>query len=165
MMRQRWIKAEVCPWEVSSRFLAPRYKRVIVPKELLIGGPASLVVFMCNHSPYVKHIREVLVKVIWEYQQRGISVVAINPNDINLSPEDCPNRMKEEARLYGYTFPYLFDGTQALPAASMFYSHPIFVFDREENWPIMGRWMTTDRKTTCRNRKRPQGCSQCRYSG
>ena len=95
-------------------FWLPDINGVIVPKELLIGGPASLVVFMCNHSPYVKHIREVLVKVIWEYQQRGISVVAINPNDINLSPEDCPNRMKEEAGLYGYTFPYLFDGTQSV---------------------------------------------------
>lgn len=113
-------------------FWLPDINGVIVPKELLIGGPASLVVFMCNHSPYVKHIREVLVKVIWEYQQRGISVVAINPNDINLSPEDCPNRMKEEARLYGYTFPYLFDGTQSVARSfNVLFTPDFFVFDRE----------------------------------
>ncbi len=84
----------------------------LILSDHLLGASAILVVFICNQSSYVKHIREVLVKLIREYQQYGIKAVGINSNDIELSPDDRPDRMKEDAITYGYTFPYLFDATQ-----------------------------------------------------
>lgn len=84
----------------------------LVLSDHLLGASAILVTFICNHSSYVKHIREVLVKLIRELQQYGIKAVGINSNDIEISPEDRPDRMKEDALTFGYTFPYLFDATQ-----------------------------------------------------
>jgi len=78
---------------------------------------ALLVVFMCNHCPYVQHIREGLAGFAREYQPRGLAVAGINANDIDSHPDDSPERMAEEARRYGYTFPYLFDETQAVAKA------------------------------------------------
>lgn len=93
-------------------FWLPDIEGTIVPRDRLLGAPAILVIFMCNHSPFVKHIREVLIRLTWEYQQRGVVTVAINSNDITQSPEDSPAKMKEESKLYRYSFSYLFDGTQ-----------------------------------------------------
>ena len=91
-----------------------------------------LVVFMCNHSLYVKHIREVIVKIIREYQQRGVAAIAINSNDIEQFHDDCPDRMKEDARIYGYSFPYLFDGTQDVARMFRVSCTPdFFVFNKE----------------------------------
>jgi peroxiredoxin len=73
-----------------------------------------LVVFMCPHCPFVKHIRKGLARFGREYQERGLAMVAINSNDIAASPDDGPEQMREEAREEGYTFPYLFDETQAV---------------------------------------------------
>lgn len=71
-----------------------------------------LVMFICNHCPYVMHIIEKLVEVSKEYITKGVSFVAINPNDIESYPEDSPEKMKEYARKFGYPFPYLFDESQ-----------------------------------------------------
>lgn len=83
-----------------------------VVREHLLGASAILVAFICNQCSYVQHIREVMVKLIREYQEYGMKAVAINSNDVEMSPEDRPDKMKEDARTYGYTFPYLFDATQ-----------------------------------------------------
>lgn len=71
-----------------------------------------LVMFICNHCPYVMHIIEKLVEVSNEYLTKGISFVGINSNDIESYPEDSPEKMKEYARKFVYTFPYLFDESQ-----------------------------------------------------
>ena len=113
-------------------FWLPDTEGVIIPKDHLMGAPAVLVVFMCNHSHYVKHVREVMVKMIREFQQRGVAAVAINSNDIEQFPDDCPDRMKEDARNYGYTFPYLFDGTQDVARMFKVSCTPdFFVFNKE----------------------------------
>ena len=73
---------------------------------------ALLVMFICNHCPFVKHIADELARLGREYGERGVGIVAINSNDVESHPEDHPDRMAEEVKDRGYTFPYLFDETQ-----------------------------------------------------
>lgn len=81
------------------------------------GADALLVVFMCNHCPYVKHLKEAIADYAWEYQEEGLAVVAINSNDVESQPEDAPAKMKEDAERHGYPFPYLFDESQEVAKA------------------------------------------------
>jgi peroxiredoxin len=81
------------------------------------GRPALVVMFICNHCPYVKWVRAELARIGREYQAKGAAVVAINSNDIASHPDDAPEKMAEEARAAGYTFPYLFDETQDVAKA------------------------------------------------
>ncbi len=76
-----------------------------------------LVVFMCNHCPYVKHIRASLADFARDYQNRGIAIVGINANDVRSHPDDSPERMAEEVRDAGYVFPYLYDESQQVARA------------------------------------------------
>ncbi len=78
------------------------------------GVPALLVMFICNHCPFVKHIRSHLAQFGQEYQPRGLGIVAITSNDVVRHPDDSPAKMREEAAAVGYTFPYLFDESQAV---------------------------------------------------
>ncbi|HEX9651047.1 MAG TPA: thioredoxin family protein [Cyclobacteriaceae bacterium] len=73
---------------------------------------ATVIMFICNHCPYVKHVREELVRITNDYTKRAVSFIGISSNDIKEYPEDSPGKMKEEAIKYGYSFPYLFDETQ-----------------------------------------------------
>ena len=75
-------------------------------------APALLVMFICNHCPFVKHIADELAKLGSDYQAKGAAVAAINSNDVENYPDDSPAKMKEEAQTRGYTFPYLYDETQ-----------------------------------------------------
>ncbi len=91
---------------------------------------ALLVVFMCNHCPFVKHIRLGLADLARNYQGRGVAIVGINANDIANYPDDSPQKMAEEVAAAGYTFPYLFDETQAVAKAYQAACTPdFFVFD------------------------------------
>lgn len=76
------------------------------------SAPALLVIFMCNHCPYVIHLRDGLAKLAREYQDRGVAIIGINANDIEKYPQDSPAKMAEEIQKAGYTFPYLFDESQ-----------------------------------------------------
>lgn len=76
------------------------------------GQRALLVMFICNHCPYVKNIKEGLVEYAKDYLPKGVGIVAISSNDVNNYPEDSPEKMKEDAERFGYPFPYLFDETQ-----------------------------------------------------
>lgn len=78
----------------------------------LRDAPALLVAILCNHCPYVKHVRQGFAAFAKEYQDRGLAVVAISANDPESHPQDAPEKMAEEARAQGYTFPYLFDPDQ-----------------------------------------------------
>jgi len=73
---------------------------------------ATVVMFICNHCPYVKHVNEQLVLLAKDYQPRGVSFIAISSNDPETYPEDAPERMKEVGIQLGYPFPYLFDESQ-----------------------------------------------------
>jgi thiol-disulfide isomerase/thioredoxin len=80
-------------------------------------GSPLLVMFICNHCPYVKHIRPRLAEVTKDLAGRGLAVVGINSNDAELYPDDSPEAMKAEAEQFGYTFPYLVDEDQAVAKA------------------------------------------------
>lgn len=81
------------------------------------GAPGLLVVFMCNHCPYVKHIRKGLADFAGEYAEKGLAVVGINSNDSNTHPQDSYEKMIEEKSAIGYPFPYLHDESQAVAKA------------------------------------------------
>lgn len=78
---------------------------------------ATLIMFICNHCPYVKHVQHELVRLARDYQPKGVAFVAISSNDATNYPEDAPDRMKEVAQRLGYPFPYLYDETQAVARA------------------------------------------------
>jgi peroxiredoxin len=75
-------------------------------------APALLVVFMCNHCPFVIHLADEFARFAREYQAKGLAIVGINSNDTDEYPQDAPERMVEEVKTRGYSFPYLFDATQ-----------------------------------------------------
>ncbi len=103
-------------------------------------APALLVVFLCNHCPYVKHVRHALADLAREYQARGVAVVGISSNDIISHPDDGPDRMIEEKKEIGYTFPYLFDESQNVAKAYQAACTPDFyVFDQKQTLVYRGQ--------------------------
>lgn len=100
-----------------------------------------LVIFMCNHCPYVIHIREQLVQRIREYQGQGITVVAINSNDYITHPDDSPERMAQDAKNFGYTFPYLVDEDQQVARAYQAACTPdLYLFDQDRKLVYRGQF-------------------------
>ena len=77
----------------------------------------TLVMFICNHCPFVIHVQEELSKIGRDYQEKGLAVIAISSNDINEYPQDAPDKMTVFAKDNGFTFPYLFDETQEVAKA------------------------------------------------
>ena len=95
------------------------------------NSPALLVLFICNHCPYVKHIRAGLAQLARDYQPKGVGIVGISSNDVANYPDDSPARMKEEVKSAGYIFPYLYDETQAVAKAYRAACTPdIYLFDK-----------------------------------
>lgn len=102
---------------------------------------ALVVIFMCNHCPYVKHIRGKLAEVAREYQKRGVGFVGINSNDIENYPDDRPEKMKEVAEQVGFPFPYLFDESQEVAKAYRAACTPdIYLFDDERRLVYRGQF-------------------------
>jgi peroxiredoxin len=81
------------------------------------GEKGTLVMFICNHCPYVKHVIHELVNIGNDYMQKGIGMVAINSNDVKNYPEDNPEKMKELATELNFPFPYLYDESQEVAKA------------------------------------------------
>jgi peroxiredoxin len=105
------------------------------------AAPALLVVFLCNHCPYVKHIRSALADFAREYDERGLAIVGISSNDPESHPEDGPEGMRAEAREAGYVFPYLFDETQEVARAFRAACTPdFFLFDAERSLAYRGQF-------------------------
>jgi peroxiredoxin len=105
------------------------------------GAPALLVAFICNHCPYVKHIRAELAAFARDYSARGLAVVAINSNDVRAYPDDRPEMMAKEAREAGYVFPYLFDETQEVARAYGAACTPdFFLYDRQRRLCYRGQF-------------------------
>ena len=104
------------------------------------GAPALLVIFMCNHCPYVKHVAPELAILGREYQGKGAAVVAISSNNTASHPADSPEQMVHEAEQRGYTFPYLYDETQEVAKAYKAACTPDFyVFDKDRKLAYRGQ--------------------------
>lgn len=103
-------------------------------------APALLVIFMCNHCPYVKHVADPMAQLVREYQARGVAVVGISANDVEEYPEDSPEHMVEEAKRRDYSFPYLYDETQEVAKAYQAACTPDFyVFDKDHRLAYRGQ--------------------------
>jgi len=101
---------------------------------------ALLVMFICNHCPYVIHVADELARLGKDYQSRGVAVVAVGANDIESHPQDSPEKMKEEKSLRGYTFPYLYDATQSVAKAYTAACTPdFFLFDADHKLVYRGQ--------------------------
>jgi peroxiredoxin len=101
---------------------------------------ALAVIFMCNHCPYVKHIRSGLAQLARDYHPRGVAVVGINSNDVDSYPADSPAMMAQEVKSAGYIFPYLYDETQAVAKAYRAACTPdIYLFDRQQRLVYRGQ--------------------------
>ena len=104
------------------------------------GAKALLLMFICNHCPFVKHVADGLAQLAKEYQAQGVAVVGINSNDVEAHPDDAPEKMAEEARQRGYAFPYLFDETQAVAKAYRAACTPdFFLFDQAKRLVYRGQ--------------------------
>jgi len=104
------------------------------------GSPALLVAFICNHCPYVKHIRAQFSQLVKDYQAKGVAVVGISSNDAVAHPADSYEKMKDEKREAGYTFPYLYDESQEAAKAYRAACTPdFFVFGKSGELAYRGQ--------------------------
>ena len=102
---------------------------------------ALLVIFMCNHCPFVIHIRQALVEFAREYQPKGLAIVAISANDVANFPDDGPEKMAEAVAAFGYPFPYLYDESQAVAKAYRAACTPdVYLFDAERKLVYRGQF-------------------------
>jgi peroxiredoxin len=103
-------------------------------------APALLVMFICNHCPYVKHVRDELARLAREYQAKGVAVVGISSNDAAAYPDDGPEAMAREKAAAGYTFPYLYDESQEVARAYQAACTPdLYLFDRDRKLVYRGQ--------------------------
>ncbi len=102
---------------------------------------ATVIMFLCNHCPFVKHIQTKLAEIAKIYQQKNIQFIAISANDVIDYPADSPENMKKEALEHHYTFPYLYDETQAIAKAYQAACTPDFyIFDKTLACVYRGRF-------------------------
>jgi peroxiredoxin len=107
----------------------------------LADAPGLLVMFICNHCPYVKHVRRELALLTQRWQERGLAVVGVQSNDWDAYPDDAPERMADEARTVGYTFPYLVDESQDVARAYGAACTPdFFLFDGDRRLVYRGQF-------------------------
>lgn len=105
------------------------------------SNKATVVMFICNHCPYVIHIIDQLVQVAKTYQAKGVSFVAISSNDVENYPQDAPDKMAQYAKEQGFSFPYLYDETQTIAKAYDAACTPDFyVFDQDLQCVYRGRF-------------------------
>lgn len=125
---------------VAPDFHLPDTTGSLVSRDDFAGWPALLVMFLCNHCPYVKHVAEEVVRIGAEYQARGVGVVAISSNDVAQFPEDGPARMAEVAIAMGFTAPYLYDEAQDVAKAYHAACTPdFFLFDTNRKLVYRGQ--------------------------
>jgi len=105
---------------------------------------ATVIMFTCNHCPFVLHLNKKIVEVAKEYQAKGISFIAISSNNVETHPQDAPELMTVLAKEEGYTFPYLYDATQEVAKAYGAACTPdFFVFDKDLKCRYRGRFDDT----------------------
>lgn len=105
------------------------------------GSDAYLVMFICNHCPFVQHLRTNLARLGRDYRERGVAIFAINSNDASRHPGDSPEKMKEESAEWGYSFPYLIDAEQDVAKAYRAACTPdFFLFDADRRLVYRGQF-------------------------
>lgn len=125
----------------APAFSLPNVDGKLVSLAELASARGLLVIFMCNHCPFVKHLRSALAEFGRECQARGVSVVAISSNDVGAHPDDGPAKMAEEHRSAGYTFPYLYDASQSVARAYKAACTPDFyLFDSDQTLVYRGQF-------------------------
>lgn len=106
----------------------------------LKGNKGTVVLFICNHCPFVIHVNKELVMIANEYRSKGISFIAISSNDVENYPQDGPELMKKNARIFNYSFPYLYDETQEVAKAYDAACTPdTYLFDEHLNLVYRGQ--------------------------
>ena len=111
-----------------------------VEHSLAASADAYLVMFICNHCPFVIHVREELARLGRDYGDKNVAIYAISSNDITTHPADSPAKMKQEAASAGYSFPYLFDADQSVAKAYRAACTPdFFVFDAKQSLVYRGQ--------------------------
>lgn len=122
-------------------FRLPDVDGRLVASEDFKTAPGLLVAFICQHCPYVKHMRQEFAAFAKEYRDRGLAIVGIMSNDTTAHPDDGPSGMKQEAASAGYTFPYLFDESQSVAKAFRAACTPdLFLFDRDGRLVYRGQF-------------------------
>lgn len=113
----------------------------IYTTEAFKGNKAFLVMFICNHCPYVKLIKKQLVDYASDYMPKGVGIVAISSNDVENYPDDAPDKMKEDAETLGYPFPYLYDeGQEAAHAYKAACTPDLFLFNENHELYYRGQF-------------------------
>lgn len=103
-------------------------------------GQPLLVLFICNHCPFVIHVRSQLALIGHDYMKKGLAIVAINSNDVKTHPADSPENMKIEKKQASYPFPYLFDENQSVAKSFKAACTPdIYLFDRQHSLVYRGQ--------------------------
>jgi peroxiredoxin len=133
--------SEMLPLGIAAPdFSLPDTEGNIVSLTDFEGAPALLVIFTCNHCPFVKHVLDNLVHFVKEYQAKAVAVVGINSNDVDRFPEDNPEMMAEVVEVSGFTFPYLYDETQEVAKAYHAACTPdFFLFDKDRTLVYRGQ--------------------------
>lgn len=112
----------------------------LVSNQDFAGASALVVIFMCNHCPYVIHVADQIAALAAEYMAKGIAFVGINANDTSAHPLDSPEQMVHEAESRGYLFPYLFDETQEVAKSYGAACTPdFFIFDKDQKLVYRGQ--------------------------
>ena len=125
----------------APEFALPDTSGSLVSLSDFSDAPALVVAFICNHCPFVVHIREALSEFGRVYQEQGVAIVAINSNDVTTHPDDSPEKMAEELASAGYTFAYLYDETQSVAQAYRAACTPdFFVFDGDQQLVYRGQF-------------------------
>lgn len=126
---------------VAPAFTLPDTTLQQVSLETFAGAPALLVMFICNHCPFVKHLRSELAQLGRDYVAQGLGIVAISSNDADAYPADSPAKMIEEQQAAGYNFPYLFDATQEVAKSYRAACTPDFyLFDKDRRLVYRGQF-------------------------
>jgi peroxiredoxin len=126
---------------VAPDFALPQPGGAVISLGDALDPPASVVAFLCNHCPYVRHIADRLAVVTADLIDRGVAVYGISSNDIAAYPEDGPDEMGREAEARGYRFPYLYDEDQTVARAYRAACTPdFFVFDRDRRLVYRGQF-------------------------
>lgn len=111
-------------------------------------GKPLMVVFQCNHCPYVKHVRNKLAELAKDYMDKGVAIVGISSNDAEHYPDDSPEEMKKEKQEIGYPYPYLYDETQEVAKAYNAACTPdFFLFDKDHRLFYRGQMDDSRPKT------------------
>ncbi|TAM80284.1 MAG: thioredoxin family protein [Acidobacteria bacterium] len=125
---------------LAPPFSLPDIEGKVVSLEDYKEAPAILIVFLCNHCPFVKHILPQFIELAGEYQRSGVGIVGISSNDVLNYPEDSPEKMAELSRALNFPFPYLFDESQQVAKTYGAACTPDFyLFDREARLVYRGQ--------------------------